>query len=103
MHGTWCAMAAGAVHPDVTVLIDLAPETAASRRSGRDDRIEAEGADFQARVHAGYLELARQRRWQVVDGAAPPDVVAAEIDAALETASRDAPTRGDALSRGQAT
>jgi dTMP kinase len=92
---SWCAMAAGAVRPDVTVLIDVAPQTAAARRSGRDDRIEAEGADFQARVRAGYLELARLGRWQVVDGAAPPDVVAADIDAAIAAARRETPPRGE--------
>ena len=48
----------GSVIPDLTVLLRLAPELAASRRKDGADRFEAEGLDFQRRVGVAYDELA---------------------------------------------
>lgn len=62
--------------PDVTVLLDLAPERAIARRESRDsvdgtaaDRLEAEAHEFHAAVRSGFLELAQSEpdRFLVVD------------------------------------
>src|SRR5207253_1840293 len=44
--------------PDRTVLLELEPDEAATRRQGRPDRIESEPGDFQASVARGYAGLA---------------------------------------------
>jgi dTMP kinase len=75
------AFATGGLAPDLVVLLVVPPEVAA-RRVGRDlDRFEAAGADFHARVAAGFRRQAEAdpARWVVVDGDRPVDVVAAEV------------------------
>ena len=59
--------------PDLTILIDMDPETALQRglaRSSGEDRFEDMGLEFQRALRAGFLELAAQEttRWRVVDG-----------------------------------
>jgi dTMP kinase len=73
--------------PDRTFLILIDPEEAA-RRSGADpDRIEREGADFQARVDSAYRELAGAfpRRVITVDGSRPAQEVATLIRGQLRS------------------
>jgi dTMP kinase len=88
--------AAQGLLPDLTILLDL-DETAARARLDtsrtRYDRLEAEKADFHARVRAAYLQLAtaEPQRFLVVDAARPADEIAAEIQA--ELGRRLAPTR----------
>ena len=57
-----------------------------ARRAARGgaDRMEGEGADFFARVQAGYAALAAADpfRWRVVDGSGTIDEVAARVAAA---------------------
>jgi dTMP kinase len=68
--------------PELTLVIDVPPATAAWRRSAdRDDRIEAEGAAFQAAVAEGFRELARRfpERVVLIDGAGEPDAVHALV------------------------
>ena len=62
-------LARSGLEPDVIVLLDLAPETATTRRTRALDRIEGEDAEFFARVRDGYLTLAQSdpRRYVVVD------------------------------------
>jgi dTMP kinase len=78
--------AAGCV-PDVTVLLDCAPELARSRRqgrAGRTDRFESSDAAFAVRVRNGFLALAAASpSWRVVDAAQPLDGVARDVDAAI--------------------
>lgn len=70
--------------PDLTVLLDL-DETAGQARLAtsrtRYDRLEAEAADFHARVRAGYLALAaaEPERFLVLDATLPVDVLAQRI------------------------
>lgn len=59
------AFATGGLMPDRTILLDVAPETAAARLRARErmtqtaaDRMEQAGDDFHARLKAGFLELA---------------------------------------------
>jgi dTMP kinase len=62
--------ATGGLWPDLTVLLDVPPDVAASRRRRELDRLEREDADFHQRVAAGYHALAAADRatWAVVDG-----------------------------------
>jgi len=68
--------------PDLTLLLDVDPATAAARR-GRDagrageDRMEAESLAFHARVREQFLALAARGpgRYLVLDGGAAPDEV----------------------------
>jgi dTMP kinase len=77
--------------PDVTILLDLPVAGALARvrhRSGAADadRFESERAEFFERVRGAYLARAAADpgRCVVVDAAAPPSVVTAQILAALE-------------------
>ncbi len=70
--------------PDLTVLIDIDPETGLDRaraRQGGEDRFEGFGAGLQARLRQGFLDLARAQpgRFAVIDGARDADAVAADV------------------------
>ncbi|WP_402462594.1 dTMP kinase [Isoptericola aurantiacus] len=67
--------------PDVTVLLDLPPDVAASRRGGEPDRLERAGDDFHRRVRDAFLRRAAADpgRWLVVDGSGDVDDVQAQI------------------------
>lgn len=58
--------------PNITFLLDVDPETGLGRsekRSGGNDKIEAEGIQFQEKVRKGFLELAENNksRFVVID------------------------------------
>ncbi|MFI8305239.1 dTMP kinase [Streptomyces sp. NPDC085927] len=63
--------------PHLTVLLDVAPETARERFTEAPDRLESEPAEFHARVRAGFLTLAAADpgRYLVVDAGQEPDAV----------------------------
>jgi len=70
--------------PDLTVLLDLDPESARVRLDSADkpfDRLEAEKNEFHARVRDAYLALAQAEpdRFLVLDAAATPEVIAEQI------------------------
>ncbi|HWG00776.1 MAG TPA: dTMP kinase, partial [Trebonia sp.] len=73
--------ATGGRTPDMTVLLDMPPESGLGRRARSADRLEAEPAEFHRRVRAGFLALARAEpsRYIVVDAARPADEVTQEI------------------------
>ena len=77
--------ATGGLWPDVTVLLDVPVELAASRLTGRPDRLEAAGTDFHCRVHDGFRQLAREHpdSWVLVDGTLGPDDVEKLVWAAV--------------------
>lgn len=70
--------------PDLTFIIDMDPEVALrrglARRSG-EDRFEDFGADFQVKLRAGFLALAKDApdRCLVIHGGRPPEEVAKEV------------------------
>jgi dTMP kinase len=67
----------------LTILLDIAPETAVKRKSVDRDRYERDLA-MQARVRESYHRQARAQGWVVLDGERAKDVIAAEvIEAAL--------------------
>ena len=55
-----CKFAADDVQPELTILLDAAPEALLQRRADRgvQDRFEQEGLDFQKKVREGFLLLA---------------------------------------------
>ncbi|MFD3823165.1 dTMP kinase [Streptomyces sp. NPDC058625] len=67
--------------PHLTVLLDVAPETARERFTEAPDRLESEPAEFHARVRAGFLTLAAADpgRYLVVDAGQEPDAVGTAI------------------------
>jgi dTMP kinase len=77
--------AVGGLMPDVTFLLLLGPEEAASRVGSVPDRIEREDASFRRRVDDAYRTLARRfpERIVVLDGARPPDELAEEVRRAV--------------------
>jgi dTMP kinase len=71
------------IEPDLTLLFDLDPAEGLARataRKGAEMRFEDFGLAFQTRARQGFLDLAaRQARFQVIDAARAPDIVAAEV------------------------
>lgn len=70
--------------PDLTLLIDMDPDAGLSRalgRQGTEERFESFGADLQARMRQGFLDLARDfpDRIIVIDGSRAVDAVAEDI------------------------
>jgi len=73
--------------PDLTLLIDIDPETSLARAEARNlrgnvtDRMEQQAAAFYEKVRDAYRELAASEpeRFRTIDGRAGVDVVADEI------------------------
>ena len=78
-----CGFAADGLQPDLTILLDAAPEALLQRRADRGvkDRFEQEGLDFQKKVRAGFLLLANAdpARVKKVNALQNTDAVQAEI------------------------
>jgi dTMP kinase len=68
----------------LTILLDIAPETAVQRKSVDRDRYERDLA-MQARVRESYHRQAREHGWVVLDGERAQDVIAADV---IEAARR---------------
>jgi len=74
--------------PALTILLDIAPETAAKRKSADRDRYERDLA-LLARVRESYQRQAAAETWTVLDGERSKDAVAADVyGAALRVLSR---------------
>ena len=74
--------------PDLTLLIDMDPEAALARglaRKSGEDRFEDLGLDFQIKLRAGFLDLARDLpdRFVVIDGNRDQDSVARDVQSAV--------------------
>jgi dTMP kinase len=78
--------AAAGLVPDVTVLLDVAPEIGLARRGTELDRLESEPAEFHDRVRAQFLGLARRQpeRYVVVDASLPFEEAAVRIRQSLQ-------------------
>ena len=70
--------------PDLTILLDIAPETAAGRKAAGRDRYERDLA-LLSRVRASYSRQAVSAGWVHLDGERPRDVVAADVLSAVST------------------
>src|SRR3954467_11906029 len=62
----------------LTILLDIAPETAVKRKSVDRDRYERDLA-MQGRVRSSYQRLAAEQQWAHIDGERPKDAVAADV------------------------
>lgn len=76
--------ASGGLWPELTVLLDVDPDTAAARRQSRGgvaDRLEAEAVEFHAAVRAGFLGFAAAEpgRYLVLDAAQPAEELSEQI------------------------
>ncbi|HZI82184.1 MAG TPA: dTMP kinase [Vicinamibacterales bacterium] len=69
--------------PDLTVLLDIAPEVSASRKTADRDKYERDLA-LLARVRESYLRQASASRWLRLDAGRDRDIVAATVLAAVE-------------------
>jgi dTMP kinase len=68
--------------PHVTVFLDIAPETAVTRKSAGRDRYERDLA-LLSRVRSSYRHQAAAGRWVVIDGEASKADVARSVEAAV--------------------
>src|SRR5262249_36666561 len=67
----------------LTILLDIAPETAARRKSADRDRYERDLA-LLARVRESYRRQAAEQGWMVLDGDRSKDAIAADAYAAAQ-------------------
>ena len=74
--------------PALTIVLDIAPETAVARKAVDRDRYERDLA-LQSRVRESYVRQAAAGGWVVLDGEQPKDAIAADVFNAV--ASRLAP------------
>lgn len=70
--------------PDLTLLIDMDPQTGLNRAKGRqgtEERFEDFGIDLQQKMRAGFLALAKEfpDRFRVIDGNRDMDRVAQDV------------------------
>lgn len=86
--------ATGDLLPDLTLVLDVAPEAARRRTGGARDRMEDRPSESQVRVREGFLDAARAAgeplcpyypaTTVVVDASAPAEVVEARIRSEVE-------------------
>ncbi len=64
--------------PDLTIVLDIAPETAVARKQADRDRYERDLA-LLSRVRESYQRQARQPKWALISGEQPKDAIAQQI------------------------
>ena len=70
--------------PDLTILLDIAPEVAAERKKTDRDRYERD-LDLLTRVRASYRTQATDERWILIPGDRARDEVSADVQAAVRS------------------
>ncbi|TDB99326.1 dTMP kinase [Actinomadura sp. 7K534] len=75
------AWATGGLVPDLTVLLEVPPQTGLGRLSAPADRIESESQEFHERVRAGFRALAEADpdRYLILDASRPQGELSREI------------------------
>jgi dTMP kinase len=68
----------------LTILLDIAPETAVKRKSADRDKYERDLA-MQGRVRDSYYRQAAANNWVTLDGERPKDAIAEDVFAAVST------------------
>ena len=68
----------------LTIMLDIAPETAVQRKATDRDRYERDLA-MQGRVRDSYRRQAAANRWTTVDGERPKDAIAADVFSAAQS------------------
>jgi dTMP kinase len=69
--------------PDLTILLDIAPETAVTRKAAGRDRYERDLA-LLSRVRQSYQRQAAHDGWVHLNGERPRDAVSADVVSAVE-------------------
>jgi dTMP kinase len=64
--------------PSLTIMLDIAPETAVTRKAVDRDRYERD-LQLQARVRDCYRQLAEREDWLLLDGNRDRDVIAGDV------------------------
>jgi dTMP kinase len=88
-------IATGGLRPDLTIYLDIDPETGLRRRRRDGDaewnRLDAAALDFHRRVREGYRQLIREEpgRWFEVDGGEAVDVIQRAIRQAVDDRLRE--------------
>jgi dTMP kinase len=79
-------IATAGLMPDLTIVLDMPPESAAGRIDRQLDRMERQGTEFHRRVRKGFLAEAARRPKEivVVNAAGPIDAVQKEIRTAAK-------------------
>jgi dTMP kinase len=81
-------LATGDLLPDLTLVLDIAPETARARVGAARDRIEDRPDDYQRRVRAGFLRAVGDPSYPapivVIDAGVDPDTVFTRICTEVE-------------------
>ncbi len=91
--------------PHLTLLLDIAPDTARERFTEAPDRLESEPAEFHDRVRRGFLALAAAdpSRYLVLDAAQEPEEVTRlarhRLDQALPLSEQEIEARAEAERR----
>jgi dTMP kinase len=70
--------------PSLTIMLDIAPDTAVQRKAVDRDRYERDLA-MQARVRDSYRRQAAAHGWVVLDGERGKDAIAADVFSAVAT------------------
>jgi dTMP kinase len=78
------ALAVNGATPDLTIFLDVPPETGMKRRgegSKSKDRLDLQQQDFYTRVHKGYAELTRKNkeRYVIIDATQSIEQVASNV------------------------
>jgi dTMP kinase len=68
--------------PDITFLLDIAPEVSATRKTADRDRYERD-LSLLSRVRTSYLRQSRAARWVRLDADRTADAVAADVYTAV--------------------
>jgi dTMP kinase len=69
--------------PDVTILLDIAPDTAVRRKASGRDRYERD-LSLLARVRESYRRQARAQGWIIIDAELSKDDVSSAVDRAIQ-------------------
>jgi dTMP kinase len=69
--------------PDLTILLDIAPQTAVQRKTTDRDRYERD-LSLLSRVRESYRRQAAQDGWLRLDGERPRDAVSADVLSAID-------------------
>jgi dTMP kinase len=79
-------VATGGLLPNLTIVLDLPADMAATRIHRNPDRMEMQGLEFHARVREGFLTEARRHSGQIVviDASRPIEVVQADLQVAAQ-------------------
>lgn len=76
------------VWPDLTIILDVNPDTAVQRLSSQPDRMEQKGSTYHKKVREGFLKLAtEQKSFVVVDATAEIEAVHKKVLEAIQQAN----------------